>query len=1136
MKPICLKIKGINSFIEEQVIDFEKLTSAGLFGIFGPTGSGKTTILDGITLALYGKISRESKNFVNTNCKSGAVSFEFQITESTPRQYLVQREFKIDKDGGCKSGKCKLLEITHGQEAVLEEQKIALDKRVQEIIGLNLADFSKTVVIPQGKFSDFLNLTGEKRRAMLERLFNLEQYGEVLASKIKIQVHQVEQDIEVCLGKLGEHEGINDEALNALKATKKELETKLVQVAEQKKSIQKKYDEIEEVWKLQGQLKEQEKTYYSLLKQADEYAIKEQSLNYGKKANQIQPYVEQYYQANQEYRAAQLKWKEQEQIYKDYLEQSKDIEPTYERIKQEREENRETLLQREVELKAGVQQEKQLKALEGEIKTLKEELVKFDNLEELKNKIKGIKEELVKVSEQEIQVKNSLDETKVLSEYRTKVAHAEEKSSLLGSVEEKLQEANEVFVKSEKDYEDAEKDYQEKKEKLQKDALEIDAKKEELSNLMEPITEKALALMKESFAQNAENQERRNAIGKELRVLESELPALELERNLLKVRERDNLVHQLRSRLNEGDTCPVCSSHIQNISELKEEKQLDEYLDEKEVVAAEQAYLQNLNNQGNLKIELAELKEYDMEILEIEEKKIKELEQARSAYLTKKGELETYISENENNLEVNNVKLKSKETDVIRIEQEVKRVRDKIADLKKDETSLQAQFYQAIEVVFGDCSNNRKENLDKITEEKTSISERDLKSEKLELDLEHIQQSLEAQLSCKQDLEEKYNKNELKLTQINSDIKNKSQTLVGVENTLLENIGMIEGITEELSKVSVRISAIETAYKSAFEEKEVYRKKRDIDKEALQGMESGIKGLKVSMEAQKGMLETLLSESEFESEKEVLQYKMLEEQITELEKEIQTYQNAKLKVQGQIEGIHNSLAGRSTTEEDWTKIQEEQKENNALEQQLITDQGINKKNIKDMDEKLFKIKEYQEDLKKKERKKGLLSELQSVLKGKKFVEFVATRRLRYICKDASKRLFDITNGDFSLELDEQSMFAIKDHKNGGAIRSASSLSGGETFKASLALALSLSAEIQLKGTAPLELFFLDEGFGTLDEEALDTVMTVVEGLHHKKLKVGIISHVESIKNRVPIQLQIQAAKSGVGSRISIEYS
>lgn len=64
MRPIKLKIKGLNSFIEEQTVDFEKLTDRGLFGIFGKTGSGKSTILDGITLALYGDVSRKSSNYI----------------------------------------------------------------------------------------------------------------------------------------------------------------------------------------------------------------------------------------------------------------------------------------------------------------------------------------------------------------------------------------------------------------------------------------------------------------------------------------------------------------------------------------------------------------------------------------------------------------------------------------------------------------------------------------------------------------------------------------------------------------------------------------------------------------------------------------------------------------------------------------------------------------------------------------------------------------------------------------------------------------------------------------------------------------------------------------------------------------
>ena len=167
-------------------------------------------------------------------------------------------------------------------------------------------------------------------------------------------------------------------------------------------------------------------------------------------------------------------------------------------------------------------------------------------------------------------------------------------------------------------------------------------------------------------------------------------------------------------------------------------------------------------------------------------------------------------------------------------------------------------------------------------------------------------------------------------------------------------------------------------------------------------------------------------------------------------------------------------------------------------------------------------------------KLALLSDLEKLFKGKKFVEFVAAHQLKYISMEASKRLKEITNGNYGLEVDENGKFIIRDYKNGGAERDATTLSGGETFLASLALALALSAQIQLKGTAPLELFFLDEGFGTLDDNLLDVVMSSLEKIHNDKLKIGIISHVEAIKNRVPMQLVITPAEAGRGgSKVEI---
>ena len=158
----------------------------------------------------------------------------------------------------------------------------------------------------------------------------------------------------------------------------------------------------------------------------------------------------------------------------------------------------------------------------------------------------------------------------------------------------------------------------------------------------------------------------------------------------------------------------------------------------------------------------------------------------------------------------------------------------------------------------------------------------------------------------------------------------------------------------------------------------------------------------------------------------------------------------------------------------------------------------------------------------------ILNELFDIFKGKRFVEFVARYYLEYISREANEQLKNMTNGAYGLETNEDGYFMIRDYKNGGALRDASTLSGGETFMASLALALALSAQVQLKNSAPLELFFLDEGFGTLDENYLDVVMQSLEKIRSSRRSVGVISHVDDIKERIHARLIVEPARSGLG--------
>ena len=136
------------------------------------------------------------------------------------------------------------------------------------------------------------------------------------------------------------------------------------------------------------------------------------------------------------------------------------------------------------------------------------------------------------------------------------------------------------------------------------------------------------------------------------------------------------------------------------------------------------------------------------------------------------------------------------------------------------------------------------------------------------------------------------------------------------------------------------------------------------------------------------------------------------------------------------------------------------------------------------------------------------------------MQFLSKYQLNYVCKKASEILQDISGGRFHIEIDKEGDFLILDYSNGGIKRNPSTLSGGETFLVSLSLALALSSQIQLKGNAPLEFFFMDEGFGTLDSHTLDIALDCLKKIKNKNLSIGIISHIDKIKEFVPIKLEI----------------
>lgn len=154
------------------------------------------------------------------------------------------------------------------------------------------------------------------------------------------------------------------------------------------------------------------------------------------------------------------------------------------------------------------------------------------------------------------------------------------------------------------------------------------------------------------------------------------------------------------------------------------------------------------------------------------------------------------------------------------------------------------------------------------------------------------------------------------------------------------------------------------------------------------------------------------------------------------------------------------------------------------------------------------------------------------LRSNGFEQWLMSGALNDLVSGANELLGQLSGGGYSLHSDESGSFSIVDHRNADEMRKVETLSGGETFLVSLALALSLAETLAAKGGAGLDAIILDEGFGTLDEESLDTVATVLEELTGRGLMVGIITHVKDLAARAPVRYEVTREVDGAAVRLA----
>src|SRR6266700_3246187 len=158
-----------------------------------------------------------------------------------------------------------------------------------------------------------------------------------------------------------------------------------------------------------------------------------------------------------------------------------------------------------------------------------------------------------------------------------------------------------------------------------------------------------------------------------------------------------------------------------------------------------------------------------------------------------------------------------------------------------------------------------------------------------------------------------------------------------------------------------------------------------------------------------------------------------------------------------------------------------------------------------------------------------------LLRASSFERWLCGEALDSLVAEASQTLMELSGGQYQLDRDERNDLVVVDYQDAGARRPVHTLSGGETFQASLALALALSQQVAglSAGMRDLNSMFLDEGFGTLDEDTLETVASTLERLAADSDRmVGIVTHVAALAERVPVRFVV--SRTGATSTLREE--
>ena len=1182
MKPIKLEIQGIHSFVEKQVFDFESISGNKMFGIFGPTGSGKSTVLDAIVLALYGDVwrSKSKSDFINLKTKKGKVVFTFACFENGKQKtFEVERTFNINKDGDALQ-KAQVFEVMSLGKTQVVEGVSRVDLFLSDLIGLNENEFAKCIALPQGEFAGFLKAKPNERISIIGGIFDLNKYGEEIAEKVRRRISERKNELTAISSQMEVYSGITQEDIDKLKDTYDKLKEELAENEKMLAEYEKTIREEEDLAVLQREHDKINGLLSNVLSEGVNIADKRLMLARAKKVDENKSIIETVLSLRQSIAEDDVKINElQEVVDGERVNLGGVVEDNKHRV-ETLEESIKILLDKHIGLENAKADSDKLQEIKKNQSRLIEE---SESLELEKVKLSQEKyDKEVHLSTLESEYSNKVEERDALGEellkyddvagYRILEKHKKFLDTHTKFLDVKINKSLNLKTRTaEKITETVAKEDDLNKElyTLRLDVIhgnpdvKIDGstirdelyKKMSLLNKLNVTEEYIVSLASKIESLKADNERRRAIINelevekaKKYQIYVSHLDELSqakdtfgaLTKNRIEIANK-NAVAEFADNCKIGDRCPICTSEIMTknviakLNSVVVEQRLEdsnahlENLQQRRVneLYAIAKHEQEIENHKN------EIKENDKEITRLD----KEIISRCSKLLNKKG---ARISD----INIVQLQVKNEISNINKCLTKEEKLIDKINDLQIDKIKYNTAFVSA-----GDKCADYSELMDSVVEYKMQL-ENKMAEIVGEFNIEEREQARNGILKRKDALS-------LEVEQLHSNIVETQNELrcLGERFAKLTIDG--ESLLKQLKSATDEISSIKEQLKDyeniANFDEEMYAVKTKIDENRkeiehcneisfkfankIAESENKLYSMRQINEEHKSLHELTLAklmesfkQVEIETLENIDSYKLGSDKILEIEEFIGNYDsNLTIYTDRRLE-LESKINGRVVNPELVDEVRQrtedlEKEINNKRQEFGRILEIINSKQLS-----LDTYKKLHDSYEAVSKKLDLETELSDLLRGKALLEYVAEEFIDDIAYMASNKLQDLMDGHYVLKYKNKEFYVV-DNFNDGSERNVNTLSGGEIFVVSLALALSISDAIMSRSDKRIDFFFLDEGFGTLDKEYCEYIVNSLTKLSNSSMTIGLISHIPELQEKIQKKFLIEKATEKTGSKV-----